>query len=390
MRRSENGTRNTDRRASNRACRPRVEVMEDRRLLAVFVVGNANDGGPGSFRDAIDRANLFPDRDVIEFQIDSGPQTIELGSALAPINFPVLIAGSTQPGFDPTDPRPIVEIRGPGLDRRLDGLVIEADDTEVRSLVINNFGGNGILVGAESPAPPANVVIVNNFIGTDPDGDDTGSDVTGLGNGGNGVEIRAAIGLRIEGNVISGNFLSGVVDAGVETLLIGNIIGLGVSGSILVPNGQHGVVLNGPRATVGGVTPEARNVISGNNQDGIQIGFNSNSNVVEGNFIGVNRNGRNLRGNGTGIHIISTRGDNRIGGTTPGARNVISGNFGDGISIENSSPNNVISGNYIGLNFDGAGTSSGCDRASAKDFGGNRTILGPREPSVPMTTVRKA
>jgi len=32
----------------------------------------------------------------------------------------------------------------------------------------------------------------------------------------------------------------------------------------------------------------------------------------------------------------------------------------------------------------------GCDRASAKDFGGNRTIFGPRGPSVPMTTVREA
>ena len=32
----------------------------------------------------------------------------------------------------------------------------------------------------------------------------------------------------------------------------------------------------------------------------------------------------------------------------------------------------------------------GCDRAGAEDFGGNRTILGPRGPSVPMTTVRKA
>ena len=29
--------------------------------------------------------------------------------------------------------------------------------------------------------------------------------------------------------------------------------------------------------------------------------------------------------------------------------------------------------------------SQGCDRAGAKDFGGNRTIFGPRGPSVPMT-----
>ena len=33
---------------------------------------------------------------------------------------------------------------------------------------------------------------------------------------------------------------------------------------------------------------------------------------------------------------------------------------------------------------------NGCDRAGAKDFGGNRTIFGPRGPSVPMTTVPEA
>jgi hypothetical protein len=32
----------------------------------------------------------------------------------------------------------------------------------------------------------------------------------------------------------------------------------------------------------------------------------------------------------------------------------------------------------------------GCDRAGAKDFGGNRTTFGPRGPSVPMTTGWKA
>jgi hypothetical protein len=35
-------------------------------------------------------------------------------------------------------------------------------------------------------------------------------------------------------------------------------------------------------------------------------------------------------------------------------------------------------------------TSNGCDRAGAKDFGGNRPIFGPRGPSVQKPTVRKA
>jgi transposase-like protein len=49
----------------------------------------------------------------------------------------------------------------------------------------------------------------------------------------------------------------------------------------------------------------------------------------------------------------------------------------------------------MGLNLSGLQTApeldiNGCDRAGAKDFGGNRPIFGPRGPSVPLTTVRRA
>ncbi len=40
--------------------------------------------------------------------------------------------------------------------------------------------------------------------------------------------------------------------------------------------------------------------------------------------------------------------------------------------------------------FQFLGVVTGCDRASAKVFGGNRTIFGPRGPSVPITTMQKA
>ena len=55
--------------------------MESRNLLATFTVTNLADAGPGSLREAIERANLDPERDTIEFAPGvSG--TIGLRSAL--------------------------------------------------------------------------------------------------------------------------------------------------------------------------------------------------------------------------------------------------------------------------------------------------------------------
>jgi hypothetical protein len=42
-----------------------LEALEPRTLFAVFVAGNTHDGGPGSLRDAVERANANPGPDVI-------------------------------------------------------------------------------------------------------------------------------------------------------------------------------------------------------------------------------------------------------------------------------------------------------------------------------------
>src|SRR6516225_6219946 len=67
--------------------RPRVELMEDRTLLATFAVTNTDDSGPGSLRQAILDSNAATGgTNVIDFAISgAGVQTIAPFSPLPAI-----------------------------------------------------------------------------------------------------------------------------------------------------------------------------------------------------------------------------------------------------------------------------------------------------------------
>jgi hypothetical protein len=54
--------------------------------------------------------------------------------------------------------------------------------------------------------------------------------------------------------------------------------------------------------------------------------------------------------------VIENSSDNRVGGTAAADRNLISGNTGDGISVQTGSPGNRIQGNLIGTRANGATT----------------------------------
>src|SRR5262249_20690402 len=84
--------------------RPRVERLDDRTLLSMFVVSNTDDSGPGSFRQAILDSNDSPGAtNTIDFHIaSSGVQWIVSHSPLPAITNAVLIDGSSQPGYTGT------------------------------------------------------------------------------------------------------------------------------------------------------------------------------------------------------------------------------------------------------------------------------------------------
>ena len=103
----------------------------------------------------------------------------------------------------------------------------------------------------------------------------------------------------------------------------GNYIGTDASGTQALGN------------TIGGTTAAARNVISGNSTFGILISHTGAlRNRVQGNYIGTNAAGTTKLGNGDdGVSIQVDADNNTIGGTTAGARNIISGNGGDGVEV---------------------------------------------------------
>jgi len=156
----------------------------------------------------------------------------------------------------------------------------------------------------------------------------------------------------IAGNAFSGISLFGTAS---RTSIRGNWMGLDAGGTTAIPNSHNGVLLYfGPfDNTIGGVEEGAGNVISGN-QFGISFQSASN-NVVLGNLIGTDPTGTIDVGNAThGINLSDGAAENRIGDGTAAGRNVIAGNDGNGILILAGSAGNVVHGNYIGVAADGS------------------------------------
>jgi parallel beta-helix repeat protein len=196
--------------------------------------------------------------------------------------------------------------------------------------------------------------ISGNLIGTDPTG------TVAVGNGGDGVNVdNSAFGTVIggttagSGNVISGNGADGVSigSAAGNTSIEGNLIGLNAAGTAALGNGIHGIqVFTQSIVGIGGDTPAARNVISGNHNHGIAL--NATNTHVLGNYIGTDVTGSVAVGNlASGIGLNPASG-NTIGDTTGGG-NVISGNALSGIEFFNGSDNNSVVHNLIGTAANG-------------------------------------
>ncbi len=248
------------------------------------------------------------------------------------------------------------------------GMTAAAADT-----ISGNMAGGPSSDGVEitDPGTGANVV-EGDFIGTDMFGNNA------VPNSGNGVLIAAgatsntiggtSVGAR---DIISGNGYSGVAIEGTGTsgnFVEGDYIGTSGDGNDFIVL-QHGnlfgvaITTGASDNTIGGTTPGAGNVISfnqtgGANSNGVYIvGTGTTGNVVEGDLIGTNAAGTFASGNsGNGVLIAGGAAGNTIGGTTPAARDVISGNTYSGVAIEGAgTTGNVVEGDDIGLNAAGTG-----------------------------------
>lgn len=274
--------------------------------FTVDATGDAADANPGdgtcatsgdncTLRAAIQEANNTsnvsggPDRIIFDIG-GSTPHTIQpsSGNPLPTITDPVEIDATTEPDYSGS---PVVELDGANLSGE-SGLILDADDSQIEGLSIVNFTGSF--------------------------GKDYG-----------GIKVLSG-----GGGTISGCYL-------------------GIDVSEQAAENRVGIVIDGANdVTIGGTTDAARNVISGNGKDGINTRNNARNVTIQGNYIGTNPQGDGeIANGGDGISLTSTS-NSMIGGSSEGARNLISGSNKNGIAV--SGRNNTIQNNYIGTDVTGS------------------------------------
>jgi hypothetical protein len=286
-------------------------MLEGRLVPATFFVTNTGDNGgtnpaagagTGTLRQAIVDVNADTGlgTDTIKFAIPgTGVQTI------SPLNsgFPAIVHPVFIDGT--TQPgfagKPLIEIEG-SAGIQAEGLDLEAgsDGSIIRDLVINRFG--------------------------------------------------------IAINIFNSNY----------NQILGNYLGTDYTGTLALGN-DVGVSLIGGGNVIGGTTAADRNVISGNS-DGIDIGVGStpasNNNVVEGNCIGTDASGTQPLGNVLGVAVFSIGASHTlIGGTTPGASNLIAFNSKAGVNADAGVStrilgNGIFANGGLGIDVGGDGVTS--------------------------------
>ncbi len=269
-------------------------------------VGNGicDDGaGHCTLRAAIQEANSAPDASSISFAIaGSGVKTFLPATPLPAIAEPLTIDGYTQAGASPNtavSPRPfngtlLIVIDGStSTASNSSGITIDASDVVVRGLVVHSFNFDGFNVNGNSN------IIAGSYIGTDQ---------------------------------------TGLLDKGNTERGIGN--GAGTSSNLVI----------------GGLDPEDRNIISGNDGPGISPNVGHTGWRVLGNYIGLGSDGLTSVANstygGAGGLSIDNDNDHWVGGDQPGSTNVISGNNSFGLFPDNTK-NLTIQGNIIGPDWKG-------------------------------------
>jgi CSLREA domain-containing protein len=278
--------------------------------VTVNSTGDPGSGGCNStectLREAIALANRVSGNDTIKFDIPGeGVKTISPTSALPAITEAVTIDGYTQPGSKENTRRVgsdavlLVQLDGSKAGEA-EGLRITASNVVVQGLVINRFDGNGITI--EGSSATGNTV-EGNRIGTDPTG------TQALENE-DGVKIRD-----------------------------------GASGNL-----------------IGGPATAARNLISGNFDDGVHL-LDGNTNRVENNYLGTDASGSRPLGNTLGVFLEDGNRNTVVGNLVKA--NTIAFNEDEGVEIRADSTrtrilsNSIFSNTELGIAFGDFGDGDG-------------------------------
>ena len=270
-------------------------------------INTATAGNQCTLKAAIQQANAVDNPtvpDEIHFNIPGDRtkvKTIKPTLELPAITQPVIIDGYTQPGSRKNtratgaiNAVPKIQLDGSAAGDNADGLIIQGiSNVTIRGLVVNRFDRSGIFLTSTDGSDDNR--IEGNFVGTNPAG------TTALGNGSAGVDINGlndgnVVGgdLAAQRNLISGNEGDGVFAGtdGTDTIR-GNLIGTDKTGAGDLHNGGEGVSLGGQNSVV------SNNVIAFNISDGVQVKSNSTG---TGHDIGPNSIFSN---DGLGIDLVN-------------------------------------------------------------------------------------
>ena len=266
--------------------------------------------------------------------------------------------------------------------------------------IISANNADGIHYVGDVTGSPNNLLIKNNYIGTDVNG---AGPATTFGNGEGGVLVTInCLGLIIGGttvaerNIISGN--GRVVPGNGNGIFIykcpspqirGNYIGLELNGTTAMGNAQHGIFLWGTNnAIIGGNTAATRNLISSNAYHGININNDfpalTSGIIITGNYIGTDVTGTLARGNGqSGIIALWCR-NCFFGRANANEGNLLSNNAELGIHIIGGDGNTMYQ-NLIGVasngttamgNKNGGIFIQGVGFSGGSGLGGSNNIVG--------------
>jgi CSLREA domain-containing protein len=322
--------------------KPRLELLEDRLAPAAITVTTTADDltpndGSVSLREAITAINngsSLGDPDIIA----QNPGTFGVNGT---INFNISASQTVQ----------TINVGSTGLG---------ALPALLARITINGYTEPGASPNTLANGDNARILIELNGANAGPNADGLLIGTTGAGS-------------MIEGLAINRFSLNGLEAQGGGDTIAGNFVGTNPAGSAAEPNQNDGIrISNSSNSTIGGTTPNARNVVSGNSVDGIHIvgstGAPATGNLIRGNFVGVNAAGTGsvgLRPSGITSALIGTVAGNAlagieisggtantIGGFIAASANVVGFNT-DGIALDDGAQGNLIQGNFSGVGADG-------------------------------------
>ncbi len=311
--------------------------------------------------------------DNIRFNIASATSeiTITPTSPLPTLTSSLFIDGSTQPGASCASTIPGRTLRivldgssaGP-----VDGIHITGNGSTVRGLVINGWAQNGVKIQGGD-----NNIIDCNFIGTNVDGTVAdGNSIYGVGL--SGSALSNTIGTVGRGNLISDNSQGIQLEPGATgTNIYANFLGTDRTGTVDMGNDFAGIGNNQAGSlTIGGSGAGQGNLISGSPRGISTYGATGTTINIKGNLIGTDLTGTlPVPNDNHGIYIHPISGPTptlyQIGGASNGEGNIIAFN-GAGVGVANDA--DITGTTIIGNSFfsnTGLGIDLGADGVTAND-----------------------